>query len=236
MPLTVAIHQPNFFPWLGFFKKWDQADVLILLDDVKIQRTGGSWTNRTAILLGGEKKWISVPIKRSGIGAQAISQVGLADAPGWKKKLSESFRHAYSKYSNFSEAHQLFDTNLEHKSHNLLNLNRHGLEMVGAQLGMELGRLVFASSLGVSSSGTQRLVDLVKAVEGTRYLSGDGAAGYQQNELFALQGLELQPLNFVHPTYNQRGAINFTPGLSVLDAIANLGAAGTRSLLSGKGK
>jgi len=57
---VVAIHQPNFFPWLGYFDKIRRADVFILLDDAQYQKTGGSWSNRVKVLINGEGRWLDV--------------------------------------------------------------------------------------------------------------------------------------------------------------------------------
>jgi len=50
----VAIHQPNFFPWLGYFDKIRQADVFVMLDSVQFQKTGGTWSNRVMLNFGGQ--------------------------------------------------------------------------------------------------------------------------------------------------------------------------------------
>jgi hypothetical protein len=62
---VVAIHQPNFLPWLGFFDKLARADVFVLLNSVQFPRTSkGTWINRVKLLVGGEARWATVPIVR----------------------------------------------------------------------------------------------------------------------------------------------------------------------------
>jgi hypothetical protein len=202
----------------------------VLLDDVQIQRTGGGWTNRTAVLYGGSKHWLTVPILRAGAGEQKISDAVMADDPLWKRKILSSFRHGYSKCPHFEEAMPLLEQTLASENSSLLQMNLNGLRLVGQSLGLDIRRLQASSTLRLASQGTQRLVDIVDGFGGDKYLSGDGADGYQKDELFTNQGIDLEPMNFVPPNYKQKGQEGFTPGLSVLDAIANVGIEKTREL------
>src|ERR1041385_6733376 len=61
----VAIHQPNFFPWLGYFNKIARADIFIVLDNVQFSKTGGTWSNRVRLLLEGWPMWATLPVERS---------------------------------------------------------------------------------------------------------------------------------------------------------------------------
>jgi hypothetical protein len=228
----VAIHQPNFLPWLGFFKKWAEADIFVLLDDVQIPVKGGSWINRTQILQNGQGKWLTAPISRDELKHKKLSDVLLVSDTSWKRKMQEQFRHSYSRCDYAQDCTKLLEKNFNTENLNLLDMNLQGLREIGDLLQLDWGRVVLSSSLGISSSGTQRLVEIVKALSGDTYLSGDGAQGYQMNDSFPEAGLKLEFLNFIHPEYSQRGADNFTPGLSILDALANLGAKGTRDLLT----
>ena len=62
--MLVAIHQPNFLPWLGFFDKLAKADRFIILDTVSLQLTGGNYTNRVQMLISGHPSWVTVPVAR----------------------------------------------------------------------------------------------------------------------------------------------------------------------------
>ena len=91
--------------------------------------------------------------------------------------------------------------------------------------------MVRSSELEVDGAATDLLIATTKAVGGTVYLSGDGADGYQDDARFAEEGLELQFQNFTPQAYPQIGSTEFVPGLSVLDALFNLGFEGTAALL-----
>jgi WbqC-like protein family len=60
----IAIHQPNFFPWLGFFDKLARSDRFICLDNVQLPKGGSSWINRVKFFIAGEDRWVSAPIER----------------------------------------------------------------------------------------------------------------------------------------------------------------------------
>ena len=79
---VVAIHQPNFFPWLGFFDKIARADVFVLMDNVQFPRTStGTWVNRVKLLVAGRERWATAPVVRSG--ARPGDVLALCGRQGW---------------------------------------------------------------------------------------------------------------------------------------------------------
>ena len=68
-------------------------------------------------------------------------------------------------------------------------------------------------------------------VGGNVYLCGGGAVGYQKDEVFESSGINLLYQNFLHPAYPQFTSNEFVSGLSVVDALMNLGFEGVQRLL-----
>ena len=101
---TVAIHQPNFFPWLGYFDKIRRADVFVFLDRVDYPKSGksmSSWTNRVKILVQGEPAWVAARVEREH-GPQPIDGVRLKASDPWRAKLDKTIRMNYTRASSFA--------------------------------------------------------------------------------------------------------------------------------------
>jgi hypothetical protein len=229
--LVVAIHQPNFFPWLGYFDKIARADVFVMLDDVQFSKTGGSWTNRVKLLEHGKPVWKTVPVRRSALGLQLIRSVEMAaDAP-WRAKLLQALRTNYGAAPAFGEVMPWISELVEYPTNLLCEFNVHAIQCLTKRLGLERARLVRQSELGISGHATELLVDLVRAAGGAEYLSGDGSDGYLDAAAFVRAGLTVAFQGFRHPQYPQGGAGEFVGGLSVIDALMYCGLEGVRELL-----
>lgn len=213
----VAIHQPNFFPWLGYFEKIRRADTLILLDAVAYPRAGsggmGSWCNRVRLAVQGEARWVTCPLQHMRFGTP-IGAVQIDDSQPWRMKLLRTLEANYRRAPQFESCMTLLKPLVLEVEGNLSAFNVRAIKAIAAHLGLST-RFVLESSLQYSGTATDRLVSLVKAVNGSAYLSGDGAAGYQRDELFGENGLDLMKLNFVQRAYGEPS--RFIPGLSVID-------------------
>lgn len=229
----VAIHQPNFLPWLGYFDKIARADVLILLDDAQQQKKGGSWTNRVKMIVGDEPAWITVPIDRSYHGTREIREVEIDESKPWREKALRTIEQTYSKAPSFGDVFPIVEELVSRRDANLADYNAAAVERLADAIGLGDTEIVRASSLGVGSTATAtaRLIELTKAAGGGAYLSGGGAGGYQEDEAFGDAGIELVMQSFEHPRYVQRGE-GFEAGLSVVDALMELGAERTGELLT----
>jgi hypothetical protein len=236
MTRVVAVHQPNFLPWLGFFDKLARADVLVLLDDVQFPRTGaGTWLNRVRVLVDGRPAWLTVPVLRAGRGLQSVREVEVDDAQPWRRRVLRTLETSYRRARGFDEVFPLVREIVEHPASRLAELNEHGIVLLADALGLDTSRLAHGSALGVGDArGTDLLIALTRAAGGSTYLSGDGAEGYQEPEKYAAAGLELRFQEFRHPTYPQP-LPEPVHGLSVVDALMSCGVEGTRDLVQQRG-
>ena len=230
-PTVVAIHQPNFLPWLGFFDKLARADVFVLLDGVQFPRTSkGTWINRVKLLVGGREQWATVPIVRSEGSALPIAEVRIDDAQPWRKKLIRTIELNYRRAPAFENVFPLVSELLSTPADRIAEFNEQNVRRLADALDLDTGKLVRSSDIDADGQSTDLLIELTLAVGGTAYMPGGDAYRYQEDGKFADRGLELTPQEFGHPTYSQT-VEPFVPGLSVVDALMNCGFAGTRELL-----
>ncbi|MBI2791901.1 MAG: WbqC family protein [Gammaproteobacteria bacterium] len=200
-----AIHQPNFFPWIGYFDKIRQADVFIFLDEVAYPKSGsgsGSWCNRVKIQLAGQEHWFGLPIKHES-GKQLIHNVEFFNQEYYVSKLLKTLKQAYRKAKYFSQIMPLIQNLLEFSCQNLAEYNIHAITKLSAYLGFKT-KFIRQSKLQHSAQSTQLLVQLVKCVGANAYLCGNGASDYQQDECFSEKGIRLiyqdiNPAQFFFP-------------------------------------
>ena len=231
MGKVVAIHQPNFLPWLGFFDKLARADVFVLLDDVQFPRTSrGTWINRVKLLVGGKPQWATVPIVRAEGSARPINEVRIDDEQPWRKKLLRTIELNYRRAAHFDEAFPLVDELVTTPSDRLAEFNERNVRRIGEALALGTEKIVRSSDVATSAQSTELLIELTRAVGGSAYMPGGDAYLYQEDEKFAAAGLELVPQSFRHPTYPQP-VDPPAHGLSIVDALLNCGIAGTAALV-----
>lgn len=231
--MIAAIHQPNFFPWLGYFRKIARADCFIFLDSVQFPRTGkGTWTNRVRMLIAGEARWVTCPIQRSSSLAP-ISDIRMDDAQPWRDKVLRSIAMNYRRTAHFGQVLPMVEGLMAQKTDSLAAFNMTTVTTIATALGIER-RFECSSKLmdgTAGEAGSALLAGLCQAVGADTYLAGDGAGGYERPEEYALRGITLMRNQFVCRPYPQVGATEFVPGLTVLDALFNLGVDGTRRLI-----
>lgn len=218
--MIVAIHQPNFLPWLGYFYKIAKCDAFVLLDNV--QYTKNSFINRNRIKTSQGTMWLTVPVKIKGRFGQLIKDVELNNTVDWRKKhlgtLEANYRKARFFEPIFQDLKTIYYTD---DWSNLCELNIRLLEWALSLLKLEK-RLVRASDLNVEGESTQLLISIVKEIGGNIYLSGFGGAKYQEEELFKEAGMTLAYYEFEHPVYPQLWS-DFVPNLSITDLLFNYG-------------
>jgi hypothetical protein len=230
--LIVAIHQPNFFPWLGFFDKIAKADSFILLDNVQSPKNAGTWQNRVKLLISDEERWVTAPINRSYSGTREIREMHFRSESPWRKKIVKSLEASYKRNPYYDESMQLIEPLLINEEPNIAKYNIHLVMGIAKWLGLDTEKISLSSKYKTHSTSNELLCELTRHVGGQVYMYGGGAEGYQDQTVFEQHGIKLQGQNFVHPTYPQLGQDGFVAGLSVIDAAMNLGREGVQKLLN----
>lgn len=217
--MIVAIHQPNYAPWLGYFAKMARADVFVLLDDA--QYTKNSYINRVQIDAGGAARWLTVPVTfRFG---DPIDRVRAANE-NWPRAHCDTLRTHYAGAPAFKAVWPwIADRYASLPAADLAATNMALIAALAERLGIRAELRKASAVCADEAKGDDRLIALVKACgEGATYLSGRGGDKYQDPAKFAAAGVRLTYSDFVHPVYDQ-GHPDFVPGLSIFDALFRLG-------------
>ena len=212
----IAMHQPNYIPWAGYFYKIFVADIFVFLDDA--QYTKNSFINRNRIKGPNGPQWLTVPVKvKMG---QYINQVNFADSL-WPTKHFKTFDACYKRSPYYGKYRDKLREIIETPYSNISDINVRLILQIAEWLNLSC-KFYFSSDLSIDERSGKRLVQIVKKVGGNVYLSGWGGARYQDEQIFTDSNIVLQYYNFTPPVYTQLWE-DFVPGLTVLDLLFNCG-------------
>ena len=178
---TVAMHQPHYFPWLGYLDKMAKADEFVVLDEV--QFTDGSPMSRNRFLqVDGEAKLLSLSVEKKGYLEKPTRDVRLSNWPKTRKKHRGFIECNYRKTPYFDEVMPLVAKVLEADCDTLLDLDMASIEMLRSAYGVETP-LVLQSSLpyDTEAKNNDLVLGLCRACGADVYLSGRGARAYMDD-------------------------------------------------------
>lgn len=225
--VIVAIHQPNFFPWLGFFHKLAHCDKFIILDHVTNKPGDQIYPRRVQLVCNSQPYWLTIPLEQpKGETFIPINRMTVAKNKFGEKQL-KTIEMNYKKTPYFDAFFNLFTRFYHHPSPYIAERNVEGIRAIATALGNTTPVFV-SSAFNFAKVSNELLIDLIKAVGGDVYLHGSYAVsekGYQDNDLFHASGIQTNVQAFRHPVYEQHTNKNaFIPGMSVMDALMNAGA------------
>jgi len=214
---TVVISQPMYFPWPGFFELVATADVYVHLDDVQFSK--GGFTNRIQIKHASGVSWMTVPLAGKGTfqDIQDLAATGNAWKASHRGLLSQALRGS----ADAASALKVFDEVVSLAT--IPAILAASIEVPARHLGLRGPQIWYKSSeLNVPGASSQRVLDIVKAVGGNRYVTAHGAANYLDHQSFDDAGVQVDYILYSKTPWSQRHGA-FTPYVSVLDLIGNEG-------------
>ena len=216
--LIVAVHQPQYLPWLGYFDKMRWANVFCFLDNVQYKKN--DWQNRNRIKTVRGWQWLTVPVHYRF--PQKIDEVRINNTVNWKKKHLQTLITNYSRTPFFKKFVKIFEQVYSNDWELLSDLNIYLIEQLRTALSLDHQPAVKASDLDLSEDPTDRLIDICKALKADTYLSGQDGVKYMNMERFKQSGIRVVVQDFKHPVYHQVFE-SFQSHMSVVDLLFNCG-------------
>ena len=220
--MNCVILQPSYIPWRGYFHQMQKADTFVFFDDV--QYTKKSWRSRNRIKGPQGAIWLTIPVHARGVRADktAIDQIHINWDRPWNRyhrtKLHEFYKSApfYSQYSG------LLDRFYESKPELLADFTIELSVAIGAELGLTGKTFLRSSQLGVGGDGTQRVLEILRAVGATHFINGPTAKQYTDEQLLRDADITLEYMKYEYPEYPQLHW-PFDPQVSILDLLFMVG-------------
>ncbi len=215
----IAIHQPEYFPWLGFLDKARQVDALVLLDSVQFDRS--SLQHRAKILGPNGGTILTIPFTHKF--PQRIDEVGFAD-PRWATKHMKTVQAAYGRAPGYKAALPALEAFFHATYERMVDATVASVHLLLDAFAVHPKEVVRASTMDVDGDKADLVLDICRKMGATGYLSGRTGATYLAEADFASSGIEVIVQQFEARPYPRREAPEeATRGLSALDAWLNLG-------------
>ena len=219
--MKVAIHQPHYLPWLGYFAKWAAADLFVFLDTVQYEKNG--WQNRNRIKTREGPRWLTVPV-RAKLGT-VIRDVPADPSQNWRARHLAAIENAYGGAMGWRRYRDDVQALYHREWDRLAPAAMASAAWLAGHLGVTTPTRL-ASEIDLPerarTDATARLVGLCRAVGADTYLAGRDSALYMDIGQFEAAGIAVEIQQYEHPVYTQEHG-EFAPFLSTLDLLLNHG-------------
>ncbi len=213
--MQLAIMQPYFLPYIGYFQLINSADLFILYDNIQYTKKG--WINRNRLLRNGRDFTFTLPLRKQSDYFD-IRDRRIADSFN-REKLLNQIEAAYSKAPYFDQVFPLVEDVVNYKENKLFEFIFYSIQQICSVL--DIGTEIRSSS-SIDADHTLKKQDTIfsfcNAVGAETYINSVGGQGLYSFEDFYERGITLR---FLSPTLNaySQFASSFVPGLSIIDIL-----------------
>ncbi len=216
--MNIAVMQPYFFPYIGYFQLINAVDKFVFYDDVNYIKQG--WINRNRILVNKSDFMVTVPIEKAD-SFKLINETRINTRlyNTWKEKLLVTLNLNYKKAPYFDNTYNLIREVLEGGHDSISNLAIASVTAVSDALGINT-RFTVASKdyCNKGLPREERLIDICKTESAKQYINASGGEELYSKESFEKQGIQLDFIKSLPIQYSQFSG-DFVPWLSIIDVM-----------------
>lgn len=215
--MKVAIMQPYFMPYIGYFQLANAVDKFIVYDNIQYSKKG--WINRNRILLNDKETIMTIPLRKA---SDYLDVVDRELSGTWTKersKLLNQISNSYSKAPEFKNVFSVVEGIVCHEDTNLFGFIHNSLKQLFKYMKIETP-IVVSSSINVDTGlkGKDRVIGLCLAMGAREYINPVGGMELYNKEEFLESGVKLSFHRIGAVKYKQQRA-EFIPHLSILDVL-----------------
>lgn len=223
--MILASHQPDFFPYMGYFYKVWKSDVFIFSDDVQFSKSGRH--NYNEILTADGPRRFTLPVSQHTVN---LNQIKIAADERKIEEMLKTLRQNYQKAPHFNEVFQLLTSLLSMAliCPNLSVFNEICITTICYSMCI-IRQFIISSDLSPKGRKDDRIIELCKMVGADTYYSGAGAKDYHIDDAYKKAGINLVysdycPVEYPQTVHGHKGEPEFiSPNMSVIDYLMNCG-------------
>ncbi len=215
--MKIAIMQPYFFPYLGYFQLINSVDEFVIYDNIEFTKKG--WINRNRILVNGSDAKITLPLKKGSdflhINERYLSETWDVD----RKKMLNRITESYRKATYFKEVYPIVEECIMYDDRNLFNFILHSLQSIVQYLDIHT-RFILSSSIPINNQlkSSDKVKEICKQRKADIYINPIGGTELYNKEDFKKNNLELKFHNMNNFVYSQFDN-EFISSLSIIDVM-----------------
>ncbi len=219
--MRVCIHQPNYLPYIGFFNKIKHTDTYVLFDMAQYEKN--NFHNRNRIRTENGSMYLTIPILSKDCYLKKVCDVKLPPNNKWMKKHWKAIEANYARSDYFdsykNSLEEIYQTNFT----GLTDFNEKIIRFLINEFRLE-STIIKSTDLNLDENlkSTDLLINILKELDATFYLSGPSGKKYLDELIFRKEGIRLDYQHFTHPDYKQRFD-GFVENMSAIDLLFNVG-------------
>ena len=214
--MKIAIMQPYFFPYIGYWQLINTVDKFIILDDVNFIKKG--YINRNFIISNNNRVRINLPINKISQNKLIINHT-ISDDEKWKNKLLLTIKQNYNSASFYKSVFPLLENIILYKEQNLSNYLHYQIIKITEYLKINTEIIETSTKYNIiDKKGQERILDICKKENAKTYINAIGGKELYSVDEFKKNGIELKFIKTGDITYKQFNN-EFIPNLSIIDVM-----------------
>tara|TARA_B100000795_G_scaffold268331_1_gene255098 strand:- start:1761 stop:2450 length:690 start_codon:yes stop_codon:yes gene_type:complete len=211
--MRLAVMQPYFFPYIGYWQLINAVDIFVIYDDVNFIKSG--YINRNNIFQNGTSQLITLELLSSS-SFKKINEINISNN---SKKLLKNINQNYSKAPFFKDVFPMIEEILNNEQKDLAKFLGSSLIKISKYLNIDT-KFIYSSDLKNNKllMAQERLIEISKILKATDYINAIGGIDLYDKDIFSQNKINLSFLKTHEISYKQFN-YKFVQNLSIIDII-----------------